>query len=117
MKAIQIQQFGEPASALKLIDAPRQWLRDGDVRVRIEAAGINPSDVVNIRGGFSSTTLPRTPGRDFAGEVVEGPERLIGLRVWGTGSDIGSTRDGTHAESIDIPAEAVAERPAALSAE
>jgi NADPH2:quinone reductase len=49
--------------------------------------------------------------------VIEGPSSVRGLAVWGTGGDIGYTRDGTHAEMIDIPLEAVSEKPGNLSPE
>ena len=75
----------------------------------VRAAGINPSDVANARGPFPSTTLPRGIGRDFAGEIIEGLAQLVGLKVWGSGGDLGFTRDGTHAEMVDIPVEAVSE--------
>lgn len=63
------------------------------------------------------TTLPRTPRRDFAGVVVEGPENLVGTEVWGTGGDIGFTRDGSHAQYIVLPKEAVRPKPSTLSME
>jgi NADPH:quinone reductase-like Zn-dependent oxidoreductase len=84
--------------------------------VRITHAGLNPSDVKNVLGRFPYTTLPRTPGRDFAGVVEAGPSDLVGREVWGTGKELGFTRDGSHAECIVLPADGVAERPARLSA-
>lgn len=63
------------------------------------------------------TTLPRIPGRDFAGSVVEGPADLRGVQVWGTGGDIGYTRDGSNAEFNVIPAAAVVPKPANLTYE
>ena len=117
MKALQIQKFGDPAEVLKVVEIDQPPLRDGHVRVRIQAAGINPSDLANAKGAFSSTTLPRVIGRDFAGKIVEGPADLVGLEVWGSGADTGFTRDGTHAEMIDITVEAVSARPRNLSAE
>ena len=60
-------------------------------------------DVKNVSGHFEHTVLPRTPGRDFSGVVADGPADWIGADVWGTGGDIGFTRDGTHAEFIKIP--------------
>jgi NADPH:quinone reductase-like Zn-dependent oxidoreductase len=62
------------------------------------------------------TTLPRTPGRDFAGTVIAGQADLIGKEVWGTGGDLGFTRDGSHADHLIIPAAAAVLRPPALSA-
>jgi NADPH2:quinone reductase len=117
VRALQIQRFGEPADALRVVELAPHALREGEVRVRVTAAGINPSDVANAKGAFPSTTLPRTIGRDYAGEIVEGPPDLIGLKVWGSGGDLGFTRDGTHAEFVDIPVGAVSEQPKNLSAE
>ena len=73
MKAIQIAKFGEPGDVVKLVDLKPAPLGLGEVRVKVEAAGINPSDIANIRGLFPDTRLPRVVGRDFAGQIVEGP--------------------------------------------
>ena len=116
MLAARINQFGSPAS-LQLEDLPKPNLADGEVLVEIHAAGITPGDVKNVAGKMLNTTLPRTPGRDFAGVVVEGSEALLGQVVWGTGGDIGFTRDGTHAEYIALPQRAVSLKPAHLSVE
>ena len=43
-------------------------------------------------------TLPRVPGRDYAGTVVGGPAEWIGAEVWGTGGEIGYAMDGSHAD-------------------
>jgi NADPH:quinone reductase-like Zn-dependent oxidoreductase len=59
--------------------------------------------------------LPRTPGRDFSGVVVDGPQAWLGAEVWGTGGDIGFTRDGTHAEFIKVPLAALSRKPKTLS--
>lgn len=117
MKAIQIQKFGEPGDVVNLVDLQPAPLGVGEVRVKVEAAGINPSDLGNIRGLFPDTRLPRVVGRDFAGQIIEGPGHLIGQKVWGSGGDIGFTRDGAHAEFIALPADAAPPRPANLSAE
>src|SRR5262249_5002368 len=47
--------------------------------------------------------------------VVDGPLDLVGAEVWGSGGDLGFTRDGTHAELIALPRSAVAHKPARLS--
>lgn len=117
MQALRIEQFGDPAEVIHVQDLIEPPLAPGEVRVRIEASALNPSDAVNARGRFPQTTLPRTLGRDFAGTVVEGPRELIGAPVWGSGGDIGYTRDGTHAEFLHIPAAAAVRRPANLSSE
>ncbi len=116
MRAIVIHQFGDP-KVLKVEEVPTPEPRGDEVLVAIKAASINPSDVKNVTGAMHGTTLPRIPGRDFAGTVVKGVGDLIGREVWGTGGDIGFTRDGSHAEYILLPRAAVTLKPAALSME
>jgi NADPH2:quinone reductase len=86
----------------------------GEVLVRVQAAAINPSDVKNVLGKIGLTTVPRTPGRDFAGVVEQGPSEWIGRPVFGTGGDLGFRRDGSHAEYLTVPVEAVLLRPDGL---
>ena len=64
MKALRFREFGLP-SVLRIEEIPRPDPRDGEALVRVKAAAINPSDVKNVAGLFSATTLPRIPGRDF----------------------------------------------------
>jgi NADPH:quinone reductase-like Zn-dependent oxidoreductase len=40
----------------------------------VVAAAVNPSDVKATLGIMPHAVFPRTPGRDFAGLVVDGPE-------------------------------------------
>jgi NADPH:quinone reductase-like Zn-dependent oxidoreductase len=68
-------------------------------------------------GTMHGTTLPRIPGRDFAGIIIRGPAATIGREVFGTGGDIGFTRDGSHAQYILLPAAAINYKSAALSME
>lgn len=114
MRALRFDRVGD-VDALHLAGVPAPEPASGEVRVRVVAAGLNPSDVKNVLGFFAYTTLPRTPGRDFAGVVEEGRPELVGLEVWGTGNELGFTRDGTHAELLALPADAVTPRPRSLS--
>ncbi|HUK42834.1 MAG TPA: zinc-binding alcohol dehydrogenase family protein [Candidatus Bathyarchaeia archaeon] len=116
MKALYIRQHG-PIGDLRVSDVPVPAPKPGEVLVKVEAAGINPSDLVSVQGRFPHAVLPRTVGRDFAGTVVEGPPELAGKKVWGSGGDLGVIRDGTHVEYLAIPQAATAQRPANLSAE
>jgi len=114
MKALQFSKTGDLA-ALTLAEVPTPTPAAGDVLVQVKAAGLNPSDVKNVLGRFPYTTVPRIPGRDFAGVVVQGPSELIGQAVWGTGKDLGFYRDGSHAQYLTLPASGVALKPEALS--
>jgi NADPH:quinone reductase-like Zn-dependent oxidoreductase len=116
MRAVVIHQFGDPKQ-LKVEDVPTPEPHGDEVLVAVKAASINPSDVKNVAGAMHGTTLPRIPGRDFAGVVSRGPADLVGREVWGTGGDISRTRDGSHAEYILLPRLAVTSKPAALPME
>jgi len=117
MRALLIERFGDPAT-LRPKEVPKPEPEGDELLVEVRAAAINRSDVLNVRGSFSTTTLPRIPGRDFAGVVVEGLEELLGAEVWGTGGgELGFTRDGTHAGYVALPRGAVVEKPAVLSFE
>jgi NADPH:quinone reductase len=116
MRAVRVERFGTPA-VLEVKAIPDPVARSNEVVVAVRAAAVNPVDVGNVAERVELTRLPRTPGLDFAGVVVEGPERLRGVEVWGTGGNLGMRQDGTHAESVVIPASAVRPKPSRLSME
>jgi NADPH:quinone reductase-like Zn-dependent oxidoreductase len=116
VRAVVIRKFSDPKQ-LKVEEVPTPEPAPGEVLVEISAASINPSDVKNVTGHMRRTSLPRIPGRDFAGVVVQGPTDLVGREVFGTGGDVGFTRDGSHAQFIAVPAAAAIPKPPALSME
>jgi NADPH:quinone reductase len=116
MRAVVIRQFGDPGQ-VRVEEIAQPEPRIGEALVKIAAAGVNPSDVKNIQGAMAGTTLSRVPGRDFAGTVVSGPAEWVGREVWGTGGDVGFTRDGSHAEFMVVPAAALMEKPRGLAME
>ncbi len=87
----------------------------GEVAVAIEAAGVNPSDGRAALGAMPQAVWPRTPGRDWAGTVVAGAPALIGRGVFGSGGDLGITRDGSHTTHLVLPENAVVLRPDRLT--
>jgi NADPH:quinone reductase-like Zn-dependent oxidoreductase len=101
------------APVLQAMPAPRP--APGQALVQVAAAGVNPSDVKAALGLMPQAVWPRTPGRDFAGTVVDGPADWVGRAVWGSGGDLGITRDGSHAGWLLLPVAALREKPAALS--
>lgn len=114
MKALRFGRTGD-LKYLELVEASIPQPGEGEVLVKVKAAGLNQSDVSNVLGRHPQTTLPRTPGRDFSGVVIEGPATLVGKEVWGTGRELGFTRDGTHAEYLVVPAVGAAVKPKSLS--
>src|SRR5262249_7441043 len=116
MQALQFTEFG-PVSNLRLVELPDPKANAVTAIVRVAAGSINPSDVKNVEGKMEHVTLPRVPGRDYAGTVVEGPAEWIGAKVWGTGGEIGYSIDGSHAELIAVPTASIRSKPRMLSLE
>ncbi|QXE33852.1 zinc-binding alcohol dehydrogenase family protein [Streptomyces sp. GMY02] len=116
MRALRFDRFGDP-HVLHLVDLPDPVAQRGDAVIAVKAASVNPSDLKNITGQIPGAPLPRIPGRDFSGVVLDGPRDWIGAEVWGTGGDLGITRDGSHAELLVVPAAALVRKPERLSFE
>src|SRR5580692_332645 len=113
MKALRFSEFGPP-SVLRIEKVSIPEPGEGEALVRVNAAGINPSDIGDVAGRFKKTTLPRTPGRDFAGVVVKGNQHE-GEEVWGSAPKLGITRDGSHAEYVVVPVETLSPKPKSLT--
>ncbi len=97
MKAIIVHEYGEP-DVMKLEDLPTPVAGDGQVLVRIEAAGVNPVDTYLRSGNHAhAPKLPYTPGKDAAGVVEKVGNGVTkfkpGERVYTAGSI-----SGTYAE-------------------
>ncbi len=112
MRALRFGEFGPP-SVLRIEDVAIPEPGEGEALVQVKAAAINPSDIGNVAGRFKQTTLPRTPGRDFAGTVVKGKHE--GEEVWGSSPTLGIVRDGSHAEYVVVPGETLSLKPKSLS--
>src|SRR5215467_15334667 len=95
----------------------RQALSRGpdQVLIEVKAAAVNPSDVKAATGLMSYAVFPRTPGRDYAGVVIDGPPDSIGREVFGSSGDLGIRRDGTHASHLAVELEATVEKPKSAS--
>jgi NADPH2:quinone reductase len=111
MKALRFEKYGPP-SVLAIQELPVPDLKTGEALVELHASAINPSDVKNVAGVFKAS-LPRIPGRDFAGVVVAG-DGWKGKEVWGSGAGFGISRDGTHAHA---GLDGLSRKPALLSME
>jgi NADPH2:quinone reductase len=86
-----------------------------ELLIEVKAAAVNPSDVKAATGLMPYAIFPRTPGRDYAGVVIDGPAGWIGREVFGSSGDLGIRRDGTHATHLAVEADAVVEKPKGLS--
>src|SRR5665213_1598099 len=113
MNALRFDHYGLP-SVLSLQELAIPALNAGEVLVEVHAAAINPSDVKNVAGAFNAS-LPRVPGRDYAGVVVAGDENWMGKAVWGSSAGLGIVRDGTHAEYLVVHSDWLSAKPAHLT--
>ncbi len=71
MRAVVFEEFGEPVDVLRIVDdKPIPEPGRGEVRVRMLASPINPSDLMTVRGIYSKRPeLPATPGFEGIGFV------------------------------------------------
>ncbi|MGA7810229.1 quinone oxidoreductase family protein [Bradyrhizobium sp.] len=86
-----------------------------ELLIEVKAAAVNPSDVKAATGLMPYAVFPRTPGRDYAGVVIDGPPDWIGRGVFGSSGDLGIRRDGTHATHLAVETDAVVDKPSSIS--
>jgi len=76
MTAIAIEGGKGPAQALKAVQIPRPEPKDGQILIRVRAAGINRPDIIQRMGFYPPPPgSPETMGLEVAGEVVAGAGR------------------------------------------
>lgn len=117
MDAVRIHGYGGP-EVLRYEDTPRPEPGEGDVLVKVYAAGVNPVDWKIREGylrGFRDFPLPLIPGWDFSGVVEElGP----GVTGWKTGDEVYARPDigrhGAYAEYIAVRASEIQHKPKKL---
>jgi len=78
MKAVRIHQFGGP-EVLMYEDIPDPRPREDEVLVRVRACALNHLDIW-VRKGLPGVKLPRIPGSDITGEVVEAGKYVAGFK-------------------------------------
>ena len=116
MRAVTYDRTG-PSSVLSVVEREVPEPGPGEVRVRLERAGVNPTDW-KFRAGMMSGYEEVTPGQDGAGvvdAVGEGVRELaVGDRVWLVLAQHGRAH-GTAAEHTVQPAERVVRLPEGAS--
>lgn len=139
MKAVQLIQHGKPGT-FELRDVPDPQPGNGEVVVQIQACGLNHLDLWLEEGQLPiPLPLPRTPGCEIAGRVIEtGPD----VDHWRNGDEVavqsnlfcgqcwfcqrhqesmclqpvmlGVQRDGGFAEKVCVPQRALLRLPAGV---
>jgi len=108
-------KVADAGSIAPVIETHRLSRGASDLLIEVKAAAVNPSDVKAATGLMPYAVFPRTPGRDYAGVVIDGPVEWVGREVFGSSGDLGIRRDGTHATHLVVEADAVVEKPKSIS--
>jgi NADPH:quinone reductase-like Zn-dependent oxidoreductase len=97
MRAVQFSEYGEP-EVLTVVDVPEPHAGGGEVRIKVQAAGVNAVDW-KIRSGLLAggepLKEPQILGFDAAGVVDEVGEGVTGVAV---GDDVFGLGRQTYAE-------------------
>lgn len=104
MRAIQFDRYGEPAQVLTLREVPRPEPGDEEVRVRILASPINPSDLLFLRGLYAGVqpSFPAPAGFEGVG-LVDAPGRRTQGFVRGQRVAVLNGEGGNWAEYAVVP--------------
>jgi NADPH2:quinone reductase len=106
MRAVVFDRNGGP-EVLEIRDVPEPRAGEGEVVVRIEAAGVNFMDVYEREGkGGYGTPPPGVPGAEGAGTIKATGERVAWVNV-----------PGSYAEELVAPREILVPVPDGLAAE
>ncbi len=118
MRAVGVVRHGGP-EALEIVDIPERHAGPGQVRLRVHAATVNPTDTYQRNGAFAAVQAkvgppPYVPGMDAAGvidEVGEGVTQLsVGDRVMAIVQPKGA--HGGYSSSLVLPAGSITQQPA-----
>jgi NADPH:quinone reductase-like Zn-dependent oxidoreductase len=108
MKAIVFDQFGDPAEVLQVRDVPMPEPGRNEVRVRMIASPMNPSDLLHVRGTYGSRpALPSSAGFEGMGVVdVAGPGLLARIRRLRPGKRVAvlNRQGGNWQQYVVVPA-------------
>ncbi|MCW2540109.1 MAG: putative zinc-binding oxidoreductase [Frankiales bacterium] len=116
MRAVGLTEFGGP-EVLQVFELAEPHAGSGEVRIKVAAAAVNPTDT-GLRAGLYGAGLrsssPHIPGMDAAGVIDE-----VGAGVdWEIGEKVmaillpATGRGGAYAEYVVVPAQSVARIPA-----
>ena len=114
MRQVWITRAGPP-EVLQVKEAPDPTPKAGEIRIRVEASGVNFADIMGRMGVYPDLPpIPVVPGYEVSGRV-----EAVGAGVeesWIGRDAIALTRFGGYADVVCVPAKQVFARPSAWSA-
>jgi NADPH2:quinone reductase len=115
MKAVVFEHFGDPAEVLQVKELPVPEPGPGQVRVRMIASPINPSDLLVVRGEYGrKPNLPATPGFEGVGVVEASGGGFLGRLVMGRRVAVLNGAGGNWREHVVVPARQAVRLPASI---
>ena len=121
MRAVGVTEFGGP-EALHIVDVPAEPLGPGQVRLRVQAAAVNPTDTYSRSGAYAGRdpvkVPPWVPGMDLAGVVTEVGDGVDHLEVGDTamGIVVPFGPHGAYREDKVLPGNSVVRVPKGVDA-
>ncbi|MCL4560864.1 MAG: quinone oxidoreductase [Chloroflexi bacterium] len=113
MQAIRVHAYGD-AAQLKYEEIPVPEPKPGEVRVRVEATGLNFTEIYSRKGLYPGV-LPYTPGDEFAGLVDALGEGVTDFKI---GDRVGTARGrGGYAQFAIAPAEKLVPLPEGITSQ
>lgn len=108
MKAVAFDRFGEPEEVLGVREVAVAKPGPGQVRVRMIASPVNPSDLLMVRGQYGKRpSLPAVPGFEGVGVVEEVGPGLLGRLRRGKRVAVLNSHSGNWQEQVLVPARQV----------
>jgi NADPH:quinone reductase len=107
MKAVWYERTGAALDVLSFGDMPTPMAGPGEVRIRLEASGVNPADAGRRAGSYRAMEYPRvianSDGAGIVDQIGDGVTRLsVGQRVWLYNGQRNGRAFGTAAEYIAL---------------
>ncbi|MEM6265558.1 MAG: alcohol dehydrogenase catalytic domain-containing protein, partial [Bacteroidota bacterium] len=112
MQALMFHQVGEPAEVLQLETLPSPTPASGELLIKVQAANINPSDLLFVRGLYGIRPQPPAAGGFEASGIVEqaGPDTNLPA-----GTQVSFVGQGVWQEYVCVPEREVIPLPAELN--
>lgn len=120
MKACQFDQTGPPEVLKIRNDVPIPQRGPGEVLIRVSAAGCNPIDAKIRSGKVPFPKIPKTPGGDVAGTVLQSDcvDFPVGTKVFGLCEGFRpNVHWGCYSEQVSVKAEHLTKIPDSLTFE
>ena len=106
-----------PVDGWRFVEHPVPDPAQGEVTIRVHAAGVNPADAKHVATAREGVAFPVPIGYEVSGEIVAvGPDTEIGSGAVRVGDEVVAFRvSGGYSTAVTVPAEKVFAKPTTLT--